>query len=189
MNAIAEIQRIEADLYRFIQNASEPYKWIKAYLEPIGLFDEHVEVDDFTEVECSLKARDEELETERESLKDCEAVIQLIATALHGIIGNEKPDFPMILMHIASVIEQGDHTIQCDADEVCEAIEEIVAKAPAESPPEIQTPSPTAHCSPITDHSLPTQPEPTNQHHENQDINPVVIRTPRRLPGFGKRAA
>jgi hypothetical protein len=188
MNAITEIQRIEADLYRFIQNASEAPRLMRDYLGDL-LGKSHVPMDQYDETCGELQAEREKLETSEESLKDCEAVIQLIATALHGIIGNEKPDFPMILMHIASVIEQGDHSIRCDADEVCEAIEEIVAKAPAESPSEIQTPSPTAHCSPITDHSLPTQPEPTNQHHENQDTNTVVIRTPRCLPGFGKRAA
>jgi hypothetical protein len=187
MNSIAEIQRIEADLYRFIQNASEPYKWIKAYLEPIGLFDEHVEVDDFEEIECSLKKRDEELETAEQSVNDCEAVIQLIATALHGIIGNAKPDFPMILMHIASVIEQGDHTIRCDADEVCEAIEEFVAGASGSAPDCLNSDTVTdAHRAPLQSPTTNPEPKPND---ENQTEHHPVIRTPRCLPGFGKRAA
>lgn len=177
MQAITEIKRIEADLYRFIQTASQPYRWIKDYLGPIGLFDSHVTAGEFDEVESSLKNTDELLEQEKQSVKDCEAVIQKIATALHGIIGNPSPDFPMILQHIASVIHDGDHTILLDDDAVCDAIDEVVALRPSApaTPPEIQTLS------------------PENQPQTNENQNNTIVRPHRRLPdirpGAGQRAA
>jgi hypothetical protein len=176
MNPHHEITAIEATLRRFHAAHNEAPRLFTEYCGDL-IAKSHVPRGEYDETCDELREQRDKREQADEAVKDCEAVIQLIATELHGIIGNPKPDFPRILQRIAHIIEQGEHTIQCDADAIWETIEELVAGA-----------SGSGDClNSDTPPTSPTNPEPT-ANHENQ--NTAHAHPARRLPlAWGGRAA
>lgn len=189
MNAIAEIRRIEADLYRFIQNASEPYKWIKAYLEPIGLFAAHVDADEYAELECSLQSRNQDLESRDQEIKSLHALVETIRDLLQHEARNDFRHLRDLIVKIVVNIQNNEHACLIDDDLIFDAID---AAEPRRAFACSVVISETTAASCLNSDSIPhsPNPEPANANHENQiESDHTVAQPARRLPLFGKQCA
>lgn len=203
MNAIAEIKRIEADLYRFIQNASEAPRLMRDYLGH-HLGESHVPMDHYDETCGELHTEREKREELQEEAKSYHTVIEDIRDILRDFPA-KKHSLAQVVTFITSAIIEADTDLMLDEDPILEAIEEIVEKESAKNLPECpvsiansdSSAKPTPHSSLNFRQQIQTlspQSEPQNTDHENQDhesSRPPVHHAPRRLPlvGIGHRAA
>lgn len=204
MQAITDIRRIEADLYRFIQTTSEARRLIHDYLGDL-LFRSYV-----TQAEHDQEI--EPLKTERDTHKESsEAVENLLMEIRDFIQESARKNFPdpdQLITRITRAIFDCEHACHIDDDMIYESLDcanlrpaftatVVFSDTRPAGLSEIQTTSKSLLCA-TSAAAAPLRlslPSPTTTHdHEKYEkqieIRPAV-RTPRRLPGIslGKSAA
>ena len=181
MNAIAEIRRIESDLYRFLQTTSEARRLVHDYLGDL-FFKNYLTQDEHDEEVFPLK---EELESSQEEAKSFREIVESIRDSIQEtkFLPYKGPEvFIALIEEIVGTIQSADSDVIIDSSHITDDLSSIESTLEEEkATAETCLNSDTATIS----HELQTEPQTTPQH-EN-----TIVQTRRQLPCFstGKRAA
>jgi hypothetical protein len=185
MNAIAEIRRIEADLYRFLATASEAPRLIHDYLGDM-LFRNYVPEEDHASEVADLTI---DLESTKKSEKALEELVETIRDLLQHEARNDFRHLRDLIVKIVVNIQNNEHACLIDDDLIFDAIDAAEPRR-AFACSVVISETTAAHC--LNSDSIPhsPNPEPANANHENQtESNHPIAQPARRLPLFGKQCA
>ena len=170
---ITEIRRIESDLHRFMQTASEAPRLVHDYLGDLltdGYVPEEEHETETRELQCDLESAREESKNFREIVEKFRDSIQDTK-----FLPYDPAAFIALVDELVSIIQNSDTDIFIAADRILDDLSSVESHLEelAENRLNSDTTSP-----------LPTPHTDENQTEIRHAANPHAP-TPRRLPGFG----